>query len=87
MMYIFLYTMTLLVTFQLSAQEKRWQLDSIQSVQQLASDKEKVFGHYQQLYDPQKKVITLLYKYKIKMSLLIEQNISTNTTIKTAFYK
>ena len=84
MMYNFLYIMTLLVTFQLSAQEKRWQLDSIQSVQQLASDKEKVFGHYQQLYDPQKKVITLLY---IKMSLLIEQNISTNTTIKTAFYK
>ncbi|EKY19500.1 hypothetical protein HMPREF9073_00879 [Capnocytophaga sp. oral taxon 326 str. F0382] len=64
MMYNFLYIMTLLVTFQLSAQEKRWQLDSIQSVQQLASDKEKVFGHYQQLYDPQKKVITLLYKYK-----------------------
>lgn len=64
MIHKILYTITLLVAFHLTAQEKRWQLDSIQEVSENYVLRSPFRYRYQQLYEPQKKIITLLLKYE-----------------------
>nr|WP_314680186.1 hypothetical protein [uncultured Capnocytophaga sp.] len=59
---------TLLFCFSLQAQQKRWQLDSIQQIQFYSDKKEYVYNTLHQSYDPKTRTVTMIDEIKGKWS-------------------
>ena len=57
---------SLLLCFSLQAQQKRWQLDSIQQIQFYSDKKEYVYKTLHQSYDPQTRTVTMIDEIKGK---------------------
>ena len=57
---------SLLLCFSLQAQQKRWQLDSIQQIQFYSDKIEYVYKTLHQSYDPKKRTVTMIDEIKGK---------------------
>ena len=55
---------SLLLCFSLQAQQKRWQLDSIQQIQFYSDKKEYVYKTFHQSYDPKTRTVTMIDETK-----------------------
>ena len=57
---------SLLLCFFLQAQQKRWQLDSIQQIQLYSNEIEYVYKTFHQSYDPKTRTVTMIDETKVE---------------------
>ena len=57
---------SLLFCFSLQAQQKRWQLDSIQQIQLYSNEIEYVYKTFHQSYDPKTRTVTMIDETKVE---------------------